>query len=328
MSVSSFPALFFSELLIPGLRSKYHKSDNIYTKKEVMSQLKLSIDQCSSDEYFIINQPGLQLQDFAKFQNFGFLRAYMSKASSIQSVPNVLTNDEEALDLDFLNEYIERKCEAQTYKVVNDQQDEVPHYIDTKKRVIQIDFSDLPREEPERSEVLAAHDEVLKQILQRLPSPHYFILLTTNRVRAYNYSSNKKLNIYEEFPEELDSVDRLTEKQRKLLFENSIFPDITIFDKTRTLEVERNPNPHKEKSRASFPKPRLSNTKLAEHKRFNHYEDKIDDTPPSLIDYELLRENLVVVLVPILALVVYSTYKLVSFSLSTVKLIASKPKTD
>ncbi|ODV93784.1 hypothetical protein PACTADRAFT_35536 [Pachysolen tannophilus NRRL Y-2460] len=294
----SFPSIFFSEQLIPGLLNKQHLKNNIYGVNELTSIIKSSVSECTSDAYFLINQPGLKLSDFEDFKDFGYLRAFISRSSSIFPSPNTITHDQ-GLNLDIIESYIKSHCKTDTYRVVNDNEAEVPHYIDIKKRIIRIEFSPLPENPEARKNTLIEHDMVFHNIARRLPSPHYFVLFTTDELREFNPEKSKNLDLLEEFPDYLVSLDQLTDSQFKKIYDNSIFPDLTLFDKSRTVEMERNARVKQADVRPEFPKPRLKNEKVTSfineeiiNDRFNK---DIDDIP-HIFDKDLILENQFLVL--------------------------------
>lgn len=323
--VSSFPVLFFSEQLIPGLIAKKHENDNIYSRSEVTSMIKDAASLCTSDAYFIINQPGLQISDFRNFTSFGYLRSYLGRSSTLMSFPHVLTpanQDEAALDLDLIEQHIQSRCHTQLHRVVTDNPDEVPEYIDTKKRIIRINFSEIPHgNHQERMEVLRQHDTVFHNIIRRLPSPHTFVLLTTDTLIEHT----KNVNVYEEFPTDLETSEQLTKSQLERLFDNSIFPDITVFDRTRNFEIERNNNLKQAEKRPQFPKPRYTNEemieKVSKEKKFNRFNLGVDESPPDLFDRDLILRNQFLILGIIgitLVIISYTMFRVVMFGLKQV----------
>ncbi|KAG7663638.1 BIG1 [[Candida] subhashii] len=141
----------------------------------VTNLIKREITQCSSDVYLIINQPGLTYQDLTSFEkdNWYFLRKYTYMASTGIGIPRI----EGTLDLDYIENYIIKTCEAEVINVFHESEDEVVDYFDTRKRVIRVDLGDLPTEG--RGHEIQKHDELLRKIMRKVPSPHYTIILTS-----------------------------------------------------------------------------------------------------------------------------------------------------
>ncbi|KAK6459113.1 uncharacterized protein RJT20DRAFT_124276 [Scheffersomyces xylosifermentans] len=220
---NSVPVLVASHKLVAGLRSEI-KSDNIspHNTTSVTNLIKKLISKCSSDEYIIVNQPGLTLEDLTvkHADNWGFLRKYLTLASTVIGLPFV----EEPLDLPFLEKYVIRNCQAEVISVDDDREEEVTPYYDTRTRVIRINLSPLPSPEEGRYEVIREHDELIRKILRKLPSPHYTIILTGDT------------------PSFTEPVPNFVIEENPNNFE--IFNDI-VNDPARAAEVERNDQFHK-----------------------------------------------------------------------------------
>ena len=97
-------------------------------------------------------------------------------SSTIVGLPRV----ENPIDLDFLEQYIISNCDAETINVWHDSEDEVVDYYDIRKRVIRIDLSPLSiSNHDDRVKEIFEHDQLIRKILRKLPSPHYTIILTS-----------------------------------------------------------------------------------------------------------------------------------------------------
>lgn len=172
------PVLYGSHSVVPGLREevKYpfiQKQD----PQSVTNMLKKSITECSSDAYLIVNIPGLENIDMIdrRQELWRNLVKYMHMLSTLIGMPWV----EGTLDLLFLEAYITRTCSAETISL-NEEEDVFAEYVDTRKRIIRIEFNPLPPAGPERDLAILAIDEMIDKVLKRIPSPHYSFLITSS----------------------------------------------------------------------------------------------------------------------------------------------------
>lgn len=169
------PLLVASHKLVPGLQSEINESNlKPHNVTSVTNMLKKLITQCSSDAYVIVDQPGLTYEDLTdkKREDWPFLVNYLYMSSTIVGLPRV----ESGLDLDFLEEYIINTCDAEAINVWHDDDNEVAEYFDVRKRVIKVTLSPVTGD---RAAHLREHDELIRKILRKLPSPHYTLILTS-----------------------------------------------------------------------------------------------------------------------------------------------------
>ncbi|CUM63145.1 uncharacterized protein PRCAT00000712001 [Priceomyces carsonii] len=179
LGFQAVPLVVASHTLVKGLREEVDLSNlKIHNISSANNMVKKLITECSSDEYILIDQPGLTYTDMTvdKSGNWPFLRKYFELSSTLVGLPWV----EKPLDMDFVEKYIIKNCEAETIEVVHENEDEVSNYIDTRKKVIKISLGELPLSSPEREEEIRQHDALARKIIRKLPSPHYTIILTSS----------------------------------------------------------------------------------------------------------------------------------------------------
>lgn len=277
-SFNAVPVLVASHRLVRGLKDEL-KGNGPQSPELVTNLVKRLVTECSSDEYLVINQPGLVLEDMTikEADNWLFLRRYLSMASSVVGIPWVRGT----LDLNFIEQYIISTCHAETMNVVHDDDQEVGTYIDTRTRVIKVDLSELPpRSEMEmRNSVIQEHDELIRRIIRKLPSPHYTIILTSD-----------KLEHVHPIPDVV-----ITSNPNKY----QIFSDI-INDPSRDKEVERNDKFHKSVEPYWAP----------DRNTINRYmENKMKDEI-HFFDYDLWTKNEKLVLTIIIMILTLFTFQL------------------
>ncbi|KAI3406781.2 BIG1 [Candida oxycetoniae] len=171
------PVLIASHRLVPDLSLEINDSNLLpHNASSVTNLLKKLVTQCSSDAYLVMDIPGLTFNDLTtgKKENWSFLRKYLYMASTIVGLPRV----EDGLDLEFLEKYIIKTCDAETIHVKNG--DPPTDYYDVRKRVIRINFNPLDTN-TNRDGQLREDDALIRDILRQLPSPHYTIILTSSK---------------------------------------------------------------------------------------------------------------------------------------------------
>ncbi|KAH3661785.1 hypothetical protein OGAPHI_005963 [Ogataea philodendri] len=240
LAKSTFPAIISSSKLIPGLKPSLGHSEQLpFDFNEATFVIERVFEQCSSDAYILVNVPGLKVEDFHHFEKFHHLRSQLAQASTIVSLPNVVVDDER-LDFQSLERYLRIHCDTYTHTVWNENSDEVSKYIDVHKRTIVLDLVGLNDEmtEEERLDKLGEYDDLLREVMRKLPSPLFTILFTTTTASPYTATNDKVLE-FDDIPDDPHDLGAEIQRQVKEA-QNMIFPDITVFDKTRFLEFERN----------------------------------------------------------------------------------------
>mmetsp|Transcript_4425 Transcript_4425/g.4886 ORF Transcript_4425/g.4886 Transcript_4425/m.4886 type:complete len:322 (-) Transcript_4425:3324-4289(-) len=293
-SFNAVPVLIASHRLVKGLKEELSGSGP-QTPERATNLIKRLVTECSSDEYLVINQPGLMLEDMTvkESENWPFLRRYLTMASSVVGIPWVRG----PLDLDFIEQYIISTCYAETMNVVHDDDQEVEAYIDTRTRVIKIDLSELPpREDLElRYSVIREHDELIRKIIRKLPSPHYTIILTSDMPQHVHPIPN---SVVESEPEKYQ-----------------IFHDL-VNEPSRELEVERNDRFHKTVEPYWSPD-RNTIKRYMENKK----KDEIH-----FFDYDLWTRNEKLILTIIVMVLTLFTFQLTKFVRVISKTILIKDK--
>ncbi|CAN3375738.1 hypothetical protein DIURU_003832 [Diutina rugosa] len=172
------PVLYASHKLVPGLWDEIGRDwSSAYSGQDVTNMVRKAITPCSSDEYLIVNMPGLTQEDMNDRSEWPFLERYLHMASTVVGAPWV----RDPLDIEYLESYIIQQCEAETIVVSNMRDEEVPQYLDTRTRVIRVEYEELDAEDLDhRHEQLRDADELIRKILRKLPSPHYSIIVTSD----------------------------------------------------------------------------------------------------------------------------------------------------
>lgn len=177
LGFGAVPLVLASHKLVRGLRSQISNPLARQNAETATNLLKQLITECSSDEYIIIDMPGLVYSDLidSKIDNWPFLTKYLKLASTNFGLSFV----NEELDLNYVRDYIVTNCEAEILKAdVND--DNTINYIDIRTKVITIKFNELSQDPSERSTQIFKNDEFIRKIIRKLPSPHYTIIITSS----------------------------------------------------------------------------------------------------------------------------------------------------
>lgn len=170
------PVVFGSHKLVPGLNDMISKPFTNHQKGEdVTNLIKRVVTECSADIYVLVDIPGLESSDLTdkKQELWPNLVKYLHMLSTVAGYPWVDTE----LDFAFLEKYITKTCKAETIEIQEAEQ-EMSKYLDTRKRVVRVDLAPLPYTQPSRDETLRSYDALIRKILGSAPSPHYYIVVS------------------------------------------------------------------------------------------------------------------------------------------------------
>lgn len=260
--VLTAPALFMSYNLVPKLKSSLTHNEQLpFTESEVNNILKDALKNCLNDHYIFVQIPGLKVSDFQNFTVWHHLRLRASKSSTLLPMPHIIDSygfgSQESIG-DFgnvgmhsvinwnkLRDVLKSNCHIDEYNVENMDSEEVPNFIDANKKLINIEIPEALlyfNETDDRQRFLLKVDELIRKICMKFPSPRVGVILasTTSNPADHRYLLNREENIqFDQIPDDPKVLSRgLMEKVRKST--RFIFPDITIFDKSRYYEYERN----------------------------------------------------------------------------------------
>lgn len=176
----SVPVIMASHKLVKGLREEIAPNNyKPHNGTSVSNMARKLVTECTSDEYLLIDIPGLTSEDLLNKNDalWPNLRKYMMLSSTLVGLPWV----RDPLDFDYLEKYIIKTCNAETINVIHEDDNEVEQYYDTRKRVIKVKLPELPDEHSFRARVLRDYDELIRRIIRKLPSPHYTIILSSSK---------------------------------------------------------------------------------------------------------------------------------------------------
>ncbi|GMM30682.1 hypothetical protein DAMA08_034270 [Martiniozyma asiatica (nom. inval.)] len=207
------------------------------------------LSKCSSDAYLLVTIPNLTRNDLKHWEKWRWARMTAASSSSIMALSNVIIDDlnETSNYIDSFKEDIEKKlrlhCNVQIEKY--NYPNKVEKYIDTRLRLFDVNLNILNAEnEEERLAQLEEINSILYEITRMIPSPNLFLILTsatTERIDEIELNKSSILTL-EEIPDDMKSLP-VAARDRSRKSDRWIWPDITIFDKTRWIGFERNPAP-------------------------------------------------------------------------------------
>ncbi|RKP31842.1 BIG1-domain-containing protein [Metschnikowia bicuspidata] len=223
-ALQAVPVLLASHKLVPGLRDECQRPNTkTLLVQDVTHMIKKLVTECSSDVYLLVNAPGLTNADMlsAKKDNWPQLHKYLYMSSSVVGLPWM----EGMLDYDYLSQYIIKTCQAEAV-LVHSSEEEVEHYIDTRKRVIRVEFDPVPSIQPARDRVVHEIDDLIRKILRKLPSPHYTILISSSTVLPVHPIPQEVLDnnpeLFEVFHHIINDPSREVERERN----NYLYKDV------------------------------------------------------------------------------------------------------
>lgn len=210
---------------------------------EVIENTKGVLNNCLSDAYIIVKVPGLILEDFQEWKGWEWSRRIMSKASTIVSIGRVI--NPEGLELKQLEKSLRINCDISKIEITAMEEPDVAKYADTKSRLIDVSIpADVLYAKPgseERVEQLMKIDDLIYKVAKKLPTPNIFILITSTTPEEFKQDDLKKdfYLTFDEVPEDPRMV-LPSLKERAKRSKRWIWPDITVFDRSRWFGFERN----------------------------------------------------------------------------------------
>lgn len=232
------PALFVSYKLIPGLTPSLPHSNQLpFTQNEAAVLLTRALEACNSEHYIFIKARGLSVDDFHKFSEWHFLREKMSTASTHLVMPHILDakdtpiNSDDIIPWEKLEETVLRDCNALKYVVDNMDAEGFPKIQHTNKILVEVK---VPRQR------IGEIDELIRGILKKLPTANVGILLAGTQSNEVDESIfNDEVIKITDLPDDPKILSPSLQED-SIKSKRYIFPDLTVFDKSRGYEYERN----------------------------------------------------------------------------------------
>lgn len=173
------PAVMLSHKELPAFERYTNKqTSNSISSVELDRVARKLMHDCSANTYVVVNQPGLKAKDFQTESAFPFLKKLLERTSTMYTVPY----SDGGIELGKLANSVAKQCGAVKIDVnLDNQVTPLEEYMDTTKRVIEINFEPLPNTYVSRLAALAAHDEMLEKIVRATPSPFIALILTSEK---------------------------------------------------------------------------------------------------------------------------------------------------
>lgn len=181
---------------------------------------------CPADTYVFVSQPGLHASDLEDASVTPFLHRIVGLAKSSFVSNHVFSDTEDRqLPQDALS-HLEETCGAAQVSV-DGSSGKFEQYVDTKPRILQVQLDELTDETGDaRDAALKAHDNVLKAVLGRLPSPNYVLVYVSSP--GQNQVEQEKEEEYQ-FSTQQHTREHSDEKVKDNLFQKYQFFSPGIF---------------------------------------------------------------------------------------------------
>lgn len=220
-SINTVPVIMYSYSLSPGL-IKYQENYNYKQTVPIESFKTISeelLGNCNSNAYIFINIPGLTEFDLIQYRDeFKFLEKSFELSSTGLKFEKIEIDQS---TFDHLMDFTEQKCHIEKrLKLIGNDTTQYEPYLDTDKRIIEINFPALDSIDDQiRSETIDHFDNYLKFVLGQIPSPQQTIILTSLEPDLQiNLSSvSSLLNHYDGFFNDIISRKRDFEKNNRML---------------------------------------------------------------------------------------------------------------
>ncbi|CAI4063804.1 Big1p SKDI_08G1470 [Saccharomyces kudriavzevii IFO 1802] len=211
---TNVPAILFSYKLTPDILKYQEDYDMALTlpKSKFIEAAEKFLGVCNANTYVFINQPGLRKLDFLEFEEeFVSLQRYIRQSSTairfekVDLLPENLYDD--------LADYVKEYCDAdQVLQLRGNHTEDFQPFIDSKRRVIVIEYPMLPEDTNQRKEALRHYDKYLRTVLAQIPSPEQKIIYTSlNPGRTLAHESVIPIEI---FPDIFDMKCKLGEVEQ------------------------------------------------------------------------------------------------------------------
>ena len=206
----SVPAILFSHKVSSGLL-KYQKNydpESIVPVDAFKTISQELLDRCNSDAYIFINVPGLRKLDLVEYgKDMKFLQRHVNSSSTklkfeqVKSLPETFMTD--------LIDYTKNKCQFEGHiKLSGNNSDDFTTYIDSGKRIIEINYSPLPENETLRYDSILDLDAYIREILAQLPSPDQTFILTSLHPSPVPERDYQKMTMFPELYKNLEEVEK------------------------------------------------------------------------------------------------------------------------
>lgn len=214
--------------------SEFSTSSAQLDQRIIEDQLYSILSECSSDAVVLVNQPGLQASDFVYTDMTAPLWHHFTRyfKRSGTFLPYLQTSS--PLDLAQTSRFFIAQCNAEEVTAnVNSPESPLQKYIDTRKRVIRVNFEPVPPDDsPGNAELrqfkLVNHDIMLAKIIDTIPSPFITIIYTSTSRGEISTESTGRYSKYpwihellkftkdpinrdkwkSQFPEGVENIDR------------------------------------------------------------------------------------------------------------------------
>lgn len=257
--------------------------------EDFISISKEMISLCNSKAYVFINQPGLSKLDFTHHKSaMTALYNYAFSSSTAVKFEKIDIRGDDVFEQ--LIQYTIEKCHIDDrINVQGNITDSFQPYIDTRTKVIRIDFPVLPIEEEltsdkkNRKQVLAEYDHFIRYVLAQIPTPEQTVFYT--------------------------SMKKAQSNPHEHILPLDIWPEI-FEDPNRRVEIDRN------------------NRMIEDPPYFAPYRPKIEQVETkyyTLLDKEFIERNYELLVLIIGSITLFIAFRLIRWAVRSISLQKSKP---
>lgn len=171
----SSPFLFLSSNKQLDLASQ---NEITLTTNNAYQTINKALDNCPADAYILVHQPGIHSTDLKPSTVPFLLKSADSAETKLEKADLFHSNKELEENQQGLISNLKNQCNAQVINV-DSETGAFETYIDTKPRIISIQFEPLSANEGDRKEEIQNNDGILQSVVASLPSPNYVLVYTS-----------------------------------------------------------------------------------------------------------------------------------------------------
>lgn len=177
----------FSSSRLADTTTSLKPADNIATALKVKEHVLSVLQDCPSDVYLVINQPGISARDFADEASTPHLRRRLSGTDGSLQTRIILDSVVGDVGATGLVAQLSKHCKADVIALTEQRLAASDAFL---PQIITIDLPEPSSEWPRRPEELGKHDAYINAVISSLPTKKYTVIFRSTPVDAQQYQQS------------------------------------------------------------------------------------------------------------------------------------------